>query len=73
MFKNFYPKIMPFCFEVIWKNTTSQTTNNNTVWSMISANWKAKAANTYSEYVILMVFPQKQLLQDCTWVTFIRT
>jgi hypothetical protein len=46
------------------ENITSQATNNNTVWRINSANWKTKAANTHSEYVILIAFLQHQLLED---------
>ena len=44
-----FPEYHAFC-EVMRKNIKNQTTNNNTVWRMNSANWKIKSANTKSEY-----------------------
>jgi len=34
------------------------------MWRMRIASWIPKATNTQSEYVILIVFPQQQWLQD---------
>jgi len=39
-------------------DTSGQTTDDNITWHMRFARWLTKAADTQSEYVIRLAFPQ---------------
>jgi len=39
-----------------------------TIWRMRIPHWITTATNTHLEYVILIAFPLKQLLQECASV-----
>jgi hypothetical protein len=41
-----------------------QATDDNIIWRMHIARWVAKAADTHSEYVILIAFPQQEWLSE---------
>ena len=49
----------------MWKNIVEQGRPQITIWRMRIACWITKATNTRSEYVILIVFPVQQWLQEC--------
>ena len=44
--------------------TARQSTEDNTIWRMRTACWIAKATNIHSEYVTLIVFPQRKWLHE---------
>jgi hypothetical protein len=49
----------------MWKNTAElDTTDKNIIVLMRFACWILKAANTHSEYVILIDFPLQKLLHQ---------
>jgi len=49
----------------LWKNIIElDTTDDNIIMLMRFACWIPKAANTHSEYVILIDFPLQQLLHE---------
>ena len=45
-------------------DTARQATDENTIWRMRFAYWIAKATDTHSEYVILIVFLRQQWLSE---------
>ena len=50
-------------YEIMWKNfKVGQTTDDNIIRRMRFACWITKATNTHSEYVILIAFPPRQVL-----------
>jgi len=51
-------------FEIIWKNTVVQDRPQISIWHMRIACCIPKATNTHLQYVILIVFPLQQWLQD---------
>jgi hypothetical protein len=50
--------------EIMWKNMVEPDRPQTTLWRMRTACWIPKAANTHSEYVILISFPLQQWLHD---------
>ena len=50
-------------YEIMWKNMV-QPTDNNKEERMRFACWINKAADTHSEYVIIIAFPLQQWLCD---------
>jgi len=44
--------------EITWKNIAEPDMPHMTVWRMCVACWIQKAANTHSEYVMLVAFPR---------------
>ena len=51
-------------YEIMWKNTVQTDRPQVTIWRLRIACSIPKSTNTYSEYVILIVFPLQQSLQD---------
>ena len=51
-------------YEIMWKNVEEPGRSQVTIWRMRVACWISKATITYSEYVMLIVFPQQQWLQE---------
>jgi len=51
-------------YEIIGKNIVEPDRAQMITWRMRFAGWIAKAANTHSEYVTLVAFPQQQLLHE---------
>ena len=49
-------------YEIMWKNIVERDRPQMTVWRMRIACWIPKAADTHTEYVILIVFPPQQWL-----------
>jgi hypothetical protein len=47
-----------------------QATDDNIIRRMRKACWIPKATNTHSECVILIAFPQQQLLHEIAWVLY---
>ena len=39
-----------------------------TIWRMRIASWIPKAANTHTEYVMLMALPPEQWLHEHAWM-----
>jgi hypothetical protein len=62
--KNFFRKSCPLGDNVEKYDTARQATDDNILRRMRTACWITKATNTHSEYVILIVFPQKQWLRE---------
>jgi hypothetical protein len=60
MFNKRLPKIVLFVMQ--WENygRVGQDTDGNVIWRMRFACWINKAANTHSEYLILIDFPLQQ-------------
>jgi hypothetical protein len=59
---------------MMWKTREEQVRPQMTIWRMRIAWWVLKAANTYSEYAILIDFPlQHWLLEISSMLTLIRT
>jgi hypothetical protein len=48
----------------MWKNIVDPYSPHMTIWRMLIAGWLPTAANTHSEYVILIAFSLQQLLQE---------
>ena len=44
----------------MWKNIVEQDRPQMTLWGIGIAFWVPKAANTLSEYVIIIAFPQQE-------------
>jgi len=63
----FLYKILTF-MRKMWKNIVQPGRPQMTVWPMRIAHWIPKSANTFPEYVILIVFPLKQWLLERTSV-----
>jgi hypothetical protein len=55
----FFPKIDPLSKYIVQSGRPQMT-----IWRMHIEYWISKAANTDSEYVILIAFPQQQWLQE---------
>ena len=51
-------------YEKTWKNTVERGRPQITIWRMRIASWIPKATNTFSEFVILIAFPQQQWLHE---------
>jgi len=49
-------------YEKMWKNVVEPDMPQMTIWRIRIAWWVSKATNTYSEYVILIVFLRQQWL-----------
>jgi len=47
-------------YDVMWKTTVQPDRPQMTIRPMHIACWISKATKTYSEYVVLIVFPQHQ-------------
>ena len=67
MFKNVCPKIMRFMRYTEKCCRVRQATDDNTciIRCIRFACWINKAADTHSEYVIFVVYPQTQQLREC--------
>jgi len=63
VFSNFFWKNRAFC-EIMWKNISEPGRPQMTTWHLRIACWIPKTTNTHSEYVILIVSPLKQWLQE---------
>jgi len=50
----------------MWNGTARQATDGNIIWLMCIGCWITKAADTHSEYIILIAFGGQQLLCKCT-------
>ena len=50
----------------MWKNVVEPDGSQMTIWRMRISWWIPRAKNTYSEYVIRIVFPLQQQLHKCT-------
>jgi hypothetical protein len=48
----------------MWKNIIERDRPQITVWRVPIACWTTKSIDTYSEYVILIAFPQQQWLHE---------
>ena len=46
----------------MWKNTIERVRLQMTIWRMPIAYWLSKATNTFSEYILLIVFPLQRWL-----------
>jgi hypothetical protein len=60
IFKNEYPKTVPFFREYRKCGKTIQVTDDNTRGSMHMACWITKATNIYAEHAILLAFARQQ-------------
>jgi hypothetical protein len=47
-------------YEIMWTNLEQRGRPQMTIWRIRTAHCVTKAANTHSEYVILIAFPQQQ-------------
>jgi len=50
----------------MWKNIAKPGRPQTTVWRMRFAWWIPESTNIHSEYVIVVAFPQQQLLHERT-------
>jgi len=48
----------------MWKNTIERVRLQMTIWRMPIAYWLSKATNTFSEYILLIVFPLQRWLHE---------
>jgi len=64
MFHNLFPKNRAVYENVEKCGTVGQVTDNNIVWCMRFEYWITKAANTRSEYVILIAFPRHRWVHE---------
>ena len=64
MFNNFFPKSCRLLENVERYGGAREATYGNVIRRMRFACWIIKATNTYLEYVILIAFPQQQLLSE---------
>jgi hypothetical protein len=55
MFNNFFPENLAV-YEIMWKNTLEPDSPQMTIRRTRIACWIAKATDTHSEYVILLLF-----------------
>ena len=62
VFNNFFFKRA--VSEIMWKNMVDWSRSHMTILHMDIACWIPKAANSYSEYVILTAFPLQQWLHE---------
>ena len=62
VFNNFFFKRA--VSEIVWKNMVDWSRSHMTILHMHIACWIPKAANSYSEYVILTAFPLQQWLHE---------
>jgi hypothetical protein len=60
-------------YEIMWKNIVERGRPQMTIWRTRNACWIPKAANTHSEYVILIAGPQQQCLHERTQYYVTRT
>ena len=51
-------------YEIRWKNNVEQGKPQKTIWRMSVECWLPKATNTYTEYLILIVFLLLQWLKN---------
>ena len=51
-------------YELMWKATVELDRPQMIIWHMRIACWIAKATNTHSEFVMLIVFPRQQGLRE---------
>jgi len=51
-------------YEIVWKNIVETDRSQMTMCRMRIACWITKAADTHSEYVILIAFPLQQWLHE---------
>ena len=49
---------------VMWKNIAQPDRPQTTIWRMRFTCWMPKAADTHSEYAILVAFPLQQWLHE---------
>jgi len=69
--------VLVFCFQKVWKNIVEPGRPRMTILRVHVACWIPKATNTYSEYVILIVFSLQQWLDEppqcyiCTMPVFV--
>jgi hypothetical protein len=64
VFNNPSPPENRAVYEIMWKNMVEQGRQPMTIWCMRIACWIHKATHTHSQYVILIVFPLQQWLQE---------
>ena len=50
--------------EIMWKGTVEPSRSLMTIWRMRIVRCLLKATNTHPQYVILIVFPLQQLMQE---------
>jgi hypothetical protein len=62
MFKNYFPKIVPFIRQCINCCRTEEATDDNITQHVRFACWITKAINTHSKYVICIAFPRQKWL-----------
>jgi len=55
-----------YLYEIMWKNIAKPGRPQTTVWRMRFAWWIPESTNIHSEYVIVVAFPQQQLLHERT-------
>jgi len=60
MLNDFFPKIVPFFFKIMWKSIRRRMT----IWHMRTLWWITKAIDTNSAYVILTAFQLQQWLHE---------
>jgi hypothetical protein len=61
-------------YAIMWKHIVEWGRPRTAIWRMRFACWILKARNTYSDYVILAVFPLQHRLQErasLLWYTYI--
>jgi len=51
-------------YEIMWKNIVEPSRLQMTIWQMRFAFWIPKSTNTYSEYVILIVFSLQRWFRE---------
>ena len=51
-------------YGIMWKNIVERDSPQVAIWRMRFACWIPKAADTYSEYVILLAFQLQQWLHE---------
>jgi hypothetical protein len=53
-------------YEIIWKNDVEQGTPQVTTWHIHIACWIPKATNTHTSCVLIIAFPLRWRLRECT-------
>ena len=51
-------------YEIMWENIAEPRRAQMAIWRMRTACWITKAANTHSQYAILIAFPLQQWLHE---------
>ena len=64
VFSTCFAKIVPLLYRVKKCGRSGETTDENIVGLLCFASWITKATHTHSEYVILNIFPRKQLFLE---------